>query len=70
MKTNDIQNNGGRALVETGVIIKVGLDVHAVKIAACAQIDGTTAQPAQVMAREGLLPWLAKLRAKHPARRW
>ena len=51
MKTNDIQNNVERAPVETGVIIKVGLDVHAVKIAVCAQIDGATAQPAQHAAR-------------------
>ena len=66
MKTNDIQNNIERAPVETGVMIKVGLDVHAEKIAACVQVDGATPQPAQLMMREGLLAWLAKLRGKHP----
>jgi len=66
MNSNNNQNIAGRALVETGVTIKVGLDVHAVKIAVCVQIDGATAQPAQLMASEHLLPWLAKLGAKHP----
>jgi hypothetical protein len=31
MNTNENQTNAGRAPVETGVIIKVGLDVHAGK---------------------------------------
>jgi transposase len=65
MKTDDIQNNIGRAPVETGVTIKVGLDVHAEKIAVCVQVDGATPQPAQLMMRGGLLAWLAKLRGKH-----
>jgi hypothetical protein len=51
------------------VIIKVGLDVHAAKIAVCVQVDGASAQPAQLILRERLLPWLKTLRAKHPGAR-
>ena len=47
-------------------MIKVGLDVHAAKIAICVQVDGATPQPAQLVLRESLLIWLTKLRAKHP----
>lgn len=64
--TNATQNNPERASVQTGVIIKIGLDVHAEKIAVCVQIDGATAQPAQMVLRECLLGWLAKLCARHP----
>lgn len=65
MKTNNNLINRERASVEAGVIIKVGLDVHAENIAVCVQIDGATAQPAQVIRREGVLAWLVKMRAKH-----
>jgi transposase len=63
---NDTQNSLERASVEAGVMIKVGLDVHAAKIAICVQVDGATPQPAQLVLRESLLIWLTKLRAKHP----
>lgn len=43
MKTNAIQNDVGGAPVETEVIIKVGLDAHAVKITACADGRGDRA---------------------------
>jgi transposase len=66
MKTNVAQDNNARASVESGVTIKVGLDVHAEKIAVCVQLDGATPQPAQLVLRESLLGWLQKLRAKHP----
>ena len=36
-----------RALVETGVTIKLELDVHAAQITVCRQIDGALPQPAQ-----------------------
>ena len=66
MKTNDTQNSSERALVETGVIIKLGLDVHAEKVAVCVQIDGATPQPSQMLMRESVLAWIGRLRAKHP----
>ena len=65
MNSNEDQNHTERASVTTEVIIEVGLDVHAEKIAVCAQVDGATPQPAPLVARTGLLAWLAKLRARH-----
>jgi transposase len=59
-------NTQERASVETGVIIKVGLDVHAVKVAAGVQVDGATPQPSQIVRRERLLEWMLRLRAKYP----
>jgi transposase len=64
--TNKIQNSQSRAAVETAVIIKLGMDVHAEKIAVCVQLDGLTPQPAQLILRENLLGWIKKLWAKHP----
>jgi transposase len=66
MRTNDHQNNQERALVEAGVIIKLGLDVHAAKVAVCVQVDGSTPQPSQMVTTERLLGWIAKLRGRHP----
>jgi transposase len=64
-RLNDTQNNQERASVETGVMIKVGLDVHAVKVAMCVEVDGATPQPAQIVGRERVLEWMLKLKAKH-----
>ena len=62
MKT---QYNGNetqeRALVEAGVIIKLGLDVHARQITVCRQIGDRTPQPAQVFTKERLLVWVRKM---------
>jgi hypothetical protein len=64
---NNLNNQSQeRALVETGAIIKLGLDVHAEKVAVCVQIDGATPQPSQMLMRENVLAWIGKLRAKQP----
>jgi transposase len=47
-----------RALVEAGVIIKLGLDVHARQITVCRQIGDRTPQPAQSFSKERLLVWV------------
>jgi transposase len=67
--TNDGKDIVSRAAVETAVTIKVGMDVHAAKAAVCVQIDGATPQPAQFVASERLLGWIAALRARHPGAR-
>lgn len=69
MNANDTQNSLRRAPVETGVIIKLGLDVHAAKVAICAQIDGATPQPSQLVPSERVLGWICALRARHPGAR-
>jgi transposase len=67
MNTNNkTENSQERALVQTGVIIKVGMDVHAEKVALCVQVDGATPQPGQMVASEKVLGWLVTLRKKHP----
>lgn len=47
MQTNDCEITLERAPGEPGVIIKLGLDVHAVQITVCRQVDGRLPQPAQ-----------------------
>jgi len=69
MNSNNTQNIEERAPVQTGVTIKLGLDVHAAKIAACVQIDGGTPQPSQLIASERIMAWIAALRARHPGAR-
>ena len=69
MYSNNTKNSRGRALVETGVIIKLGLDVHAAKVAICVQVDGATPQPSQLIESERTLGWIAALRRKHPKAR-
>jgi transposase len=69
MNANNTQNNLERALVETGVIIKLGLDVYAAKVAICVQIDGATPQPSQLVPSERVLGWISALRARHPGAR-
>src|ERR1700690_3456023 len=64
-KTNEMENSQTRASVETGVIIKLGMDVHAEKVAICVQIDGQTPQPGQLVRRELVLAWIKKLRERH-----
>lgn len=51
------------------MIIKLGLDVHAAKVAVSVQVDGATPQPSQMVASERLMGWIAKLRARHPGAR-
>jgi hypothetical protein len=46
-----------RALVEAGVIIKLGLDVHARQITVCRQLGDRTPQPPKVFTKERLLVW-------------
>ena len=44
---NKTESKSERASVETGVTIKLGLDVHAEQITVCRQTDGLVPQPAQ-----------------------
>lgn len=65
MSTNSGKDIHARAAVETAVTIKLGLDVHAAKVAICVQIDGGTPQPAQLVTSERVLGWIAALRSRH-----
>jgi transposase len=56
--TNASENNAGRAPVQTGVTIKLGLDVHAAQITVCRQIDGALPQPAQKFSWERAIAWI------------
>ena len=69
MNSNNTQNNPERALVETGVIIKLGLDVHAAKVVICVQIDGATPRPSQMVPSERVMGWISALRARYPGAR-
>jgi transposase len=66
MNTNLVKNNKTDAAVESAVILKFGLDVHAVQVAVCVQVDGATPQPGQMVARGRLVEWMVKLRQKYP----
>lgn len=50
-------------------VIKVGLDVHALKIAASVQRDGQTPQPSQLLYRPHIVEWLKQLQKKEGAKR-
>src|ERR1043166_8278577 len=50
-----------RALVEAGVIIKLGLDVHVRQITVCRQTGDRTPQPAQAFTKGRLLGWVKKM---------
>jgi transposase len=50
-----------RALVEAGVMIKLGMDVHARQVTVCRQVGDRTPQPAQVFSKERLLVWVRKM---------
>jgi transposase len=63
MKHNTENETQERALVEAGVIIKLGLDVHARQITVCRQIGDCTPQPAQSFTQERLLIWVRKMLA-------
>ena len=64
MKHNTGNETQERALVEAGVIIKLGLDVHAWQITVGRQIGDRTPQPSQAFTKERLLGCLI-LRAAH-----
>jgi transposase len=61
MKTNNEQATETRALVEAGVIIKLGMDVHARQVTVCRQIGDQTPQPPQVFTKERLLVWVRRM---------
>ena len=65
MKTANTKNNNQIAAVAKVEVINLGLDVHAAKIAVCVQLDGATAQPIQLVAREQLLGWIAALHGRY-----
>lgn len=60
-KTNASENNWERALVQAGVIIKLGMDVHARQITVVRQMGDRTPQPAQVFTKEALLVWVKQM---------
>lgn len=59
-KTNVQNYSADRAPVQTGVIVKLGMDVHARQITVCVQWGDRTPQPAQVFAVVALLEWVKK----------
>lgn len=61
MKHNTENETQERALVEAGVIIKLGLDVHARQITVCRQMGDRTPQPPQAFTKERLLVWVGKM---------
>jgi len=63
MKTNNEELKSERAAVETAVIIKLGLDVHAADIVVCRQNDGQQPKPAQRRSWAQLLEWVRELAA-------
>lgn len=60
MYTNLVNNAGERAPVEAGVIIKLGMDVHARQVTVCRQIGQSTPQPVQRFTPERLVAWVGK----------
>lgn len=67
MITNNKQTKNERAAVETVALIKLGLDVHAAKVAVSVQLDGQTPKPAQLVQRTALLGLVAALRRRYGA---
>jgi len=61
MKHNTGNETQERALVEAGVIIKLGMDVHARQVTVCRQIGDRTPQPPQVFTKERLVGWVRKM---------
>lgn len=57
-KTNEPKAKTERAPVETGVMVKFGMDVHAGQITVCRQIDGQVPQPAQVLSWPRCVSWI------------
>ena len=53
--TNKTEHIETRAAVETAVIIKLGLDLHAEQVTVCRQVDGRLPQPSQRLTEEQLL---------------
>lgn len=53
--TNKPERIAIRAAVETAVIIKLGLDLHADQVTTCRQIDGRLPQPSQRLTEDQLL---------------
>jgi transposase len=60
-KTNVSEHKSERALVQAGVMIKLGLDVHARQITVVRQIGDLTPQPPQVFTKERLLVWVQQM---------
>jgi transposase len=64
MQINNLNNQSQeRAPVEPGVIIKLGLDVHARQVTVCRQIGHTSPQPSQRFSWDKLMAWVAKQKA-------
>jgi transposase len=64
--TIDRQDNLERASVETGVTVKLGLDVHAGQITVCRQDGGLVPKPAQRKSWAELLSWVEALVKANP----
>ncbi|PTY01423.1 IS110 family transposase [Opitutus sp. ER46] len=63
MRTNVVEDMVERAPVDTGVTVKLGMDVHSDQITVCRQVGGRVPQPAQVLAPAKLLEQVRELRA-------
>lgn len=61
---NTTNDGFDRAPVQTGVIIKSGLDVHAAQITSCTQVDGRLPKPPRRCVEAELLEWVAKVRGE------
>lgn len=61
--TNETELKSERASVETGVTIKLGLDVHAGQITVCRQNGGLVPKPAQKKSWPEFLRWVEALAA-------
>lgn len=53
-----IEDRQKRAPVETGVIVKFGMDVHAEQITVCRQIEGQVPQPGQKLSWARTIEWI------------
>jgi len=68
MKTKQ-RNDNTVATAAKVEVIKLGQDVHAKQVTVAVQLDGATPQPAQKIAVEKYLGWVATLRRRHPGAR-
>lgn len=64
MKTNLAEDKTERAPVDTGVTVRLGLDVHVDQITVCRQVGGRLPQPAQVLSAAELLELVGELRTQ------
>lgn len=61
MKTNPVSKTKERVAVETAMIVKLGMDLHATDVMVCQQNEGQLPKPSRRMTVEDLLEWVAEL---------